>query len=121
MAKILIIDDDPDIAERLEQTLSHFSHVCHVCTKGIDGMLRLKEEAFDLVILDWEMPAISGLEILRNYRRDGGSAMILMLTGRDKAIDKTVGLNSGADDYLTKPFDTDEFLARVKALLRRKQ
>lgn len=120
MAKILIIEDDLDVAGMIEDWLVHQEkHVVEKVTTGCDAMDRLKFYFYDLIILDWELPDLSGIEILKRYRGSEGMVPVLMLTGKSAIDEKEMGLDSGADDYLTKPFDGKELSARIRALLRR--
>lgn len=119
MATILNVDDDEDLADKVRRALHFDSHVVEHCASGRDGLLKLQAKHYDLVILDWQLPDLTGPEICRAYRQAGGSAPILMLTGKTSSQDKETGLDAGADDFLTKPFDVKELAARVRALLRR--
>ncbi|MGH9548172.1 MAG: response regulator transcription factor [Terriglobales bacterium] len=119
MAKILVIEDDNELAEVIEDWLTADHHVVERVNNGTDGNERLRFYQYDLVILDWNLPGMSGLEILRQYRKANGSTPILMLTGQREISHKEEGLDSGSDDYLTKPFDPRELSARIRALLRR--
>jgi DNA-binding response OmpR family regulator len=119
MAKILIVEDDLDVASMVEDWLTHEKHVVETVSNGDDADDRLRFYHYDLVILDWELPDLPGIEVLRKYRATGGSTPILMLTGKSEIDDKEKGLDTGADDYLTKPFDGKELSARIRALLRR--
>ncbi|MBZ0184944.1 MAG: response regulator transcription factor [Candidatus Obscuribacterales bacterium] len=119
MAKILIVEDDVDMVGMLEDWLLHEHHVVEAVTRGEDACDRLKFYFYDLIILDWQLPDLSGLEVLKTYRAAGGLSPILMLTGKNAISDKEAGLDSGADDYLTKPFNAKELSARIRALLRR--
>ena len=94
-------------------------HKVDVSLDGADAIEKLEHFKFDLVILDWQLPSKSGIEVLSQFRNGGGQTPILMLTGRNQSADKAEGLDTGADDYLTKPFDERELDARVRALLRR--
>lgn len=94
-------------------------HTGEMVHTGTDGRDRLKFYAYDLAILDWQLPGVTGIEICRQYRQEGGSIPILMLTGQNTMDDKETGFDAGADDYLTKPFDLRELRVRVRALLRR--
>jgi len=119
VAKILIVEDDTDLAAAVAQALKAENHTTETAEDGQDGLHRMLSYSYDLVICDWMLPSRSGVEICDEYRRSGGPALILMLTGKSKIDDVQTGLESGADDYLTKPFHTRELLARVRALLRR--
>ena len=119
MAKILVVEDDPDLLELVNMALSSRGHNLQLCSGGREALDMLNVYKFDLIILDWMMPEVTGLDVLRHYRGAGGRVPILMLTAKATADDKETGLDSGADDYLTKPFDVKELAARVRALLRR--
>lgn len=119
MAKILLVEDDESVAATVSDWLANDKHSVECVNDGKEGLNRLKFYEFELAILDWQLPGISGPEICRQYRSDGGKTPILMLTSRVDSDDKVAGLDSGADDYLTKPIDFKELSARVRALLRR--
>lgn len=119
MAKILIVEDDMDIAEMIEDCLEREHHQVEKVHTGSDGLDRLKCYVYDVVILDINLPNMTGLEVLKEFRGKGGSTPVLMLTGKNTVGDKELGLDTGADDYLTKPFDARELSARIRALLRR--
>ncbi|MBX9692741.1 MAG: response regulator transcription factor [Cyanobacteria bacterium] len=119
MAKILIAEDDIMTANMISDLVKSLGHTSEVVYTGDDGLDRLKFYEFDLAILDWQMPGMSGVDVCKQYRQGGGRAPILMLTGKGTIADKEHGFTSGADDYLTKPFDVRELSARIKALLRR--
>ena len=119
MAKVLIVEDDKQLSALLADWLTGEKYATEVVYKGTDGLERLKFYKYDVVILDWELPGMSGPEICKQYRNDGGTTPILMLTGNKEIEQKAEGLDSGADDYLTKPFDMKELSARLRALLRR--
>ena len=119
MAKILLVEDDPSILDSVESLLSFERHIVDVATNGADAMHLLNCRIYDAVILDWQLPEMSGLEVCQRFRQRGGTAPILMLTAKDSVNDKELGLDSGTDDYLTKPFHAKELMARVRALLRR--
>lgn len=121
MAKLLIIEDDESLLASVKQWLQSERHTVDAVSSVRDGVDRVTHYQFDMLILDWELPDGSGLEILTEYRQNGGQAPILMLTGKSSVNDKRMGLDAGADDYLTKPFDLIELGARVRALLRRGQ
>ncbi|MBX9691425.1 MAG: response regulator transcription factor, partial [Cyanobacteria bacterium] len=119
MAKILIIEDDPMVALALSDFLKSEGHTPEIVYNGADGLEALRHLGFDLAIVDWHLPELEGTEVCSNYRARGGRIPILMLTQKSNVIDKSTGLECGADDYLTKPFDIRELRARVRALLRR--
>ena len=119
MAKILLVEDDHDLAFTIADFLTRENHTVEAVHDGLEGREMLKFGAFDLLVLDWDLPHLTGVEIMKEYRREGGSAPIIMLTGRDKIEEKEAGFETGADDYLTKPFQLRELAARIKSLLRR--
>ncbi len=119
MAKILVVDDDRDFADLISQLLKTESHTVDLCFDGRDALEMLQSYTFDAIVLDWQLPGMSGVEVLNSYRATGGKAPVLMLTGMTKVTDKATGLDCGADDYLTKPPHPVELSARVRALLRR--
>lgn len=119
MAKILIVEDDTTLAENLKQWLSNENHAVDVVNDGRDAMEHLRAYTCDAIVLDWALPTMSGLEILHAYRSTGGTSRVIMLTGKSKLQEKEPGLDSGADDYLTKSFHPEELSARLRALLRR--
>lgn len=119
MAKILLVEDDETLAASIQRSLSSEKHSTDVVHDGLAALEYLEAFVYDLVILDWQLPQIEGVEVCQRYRRKGGQASVLMLTGKQSLDSKEEGFDAGADDYLTKPFETREFLARVRALLRR--
>lgn len=119
MAKLLVVEDDPKLSEQLHQLLVELKHEVETVDNGSEAADRLKFYQYDLVILDWNLPGKNGVDVCREYRDSGGSTPIIMLTGMDHIKNKEAGLDSGADDYLTKPFEPLELGARVRALLRR--
>ena len=118
--RILIIEDDPAILKVLQRGLAYDGYVVDIATEGRMGLNLARDHHPDLVILDWMLPGMDGLEVCRRLRT-GGSLPILMLTAKDTIQDRVQGLDAGADDYLVKPFNLDELLARIRALLRRTQ
>jgi two-component system response regulator MprA len=120
MTTILVVDDDPTIRSVLGRGLRFEGYDVQIAASGQEALQLARDTPFDLVVLDLTMPRMDGLEVCRRLRR-GVSIPILMLTARDAVADRIIGLDSGADDYLTKPFDFEELLARVRALLRRTQ
>lgn len=121
MAKILLVDDDEDLLFLLSGFLVHDKHIVDEVNNGTEAWEKLQAENYDLAIFDWDLPGYTGLELLSKFREMGGTAPVLMLTGRMEADDKESGLDAGADDYLTKPFEYKELAARIRALLRRSQ
>jgi len=119
--QILLIEDDVKLARFIELELMSEGYAVQVAYDGISGLIVLRESQPALVILDWGLPDISGLDICRRLRNTGNFIPIILLTGRDQVQDRVVGLDAGADDYLTKPFSIDELLARVRARLRNTQ
>lgn len=119
MAKILVVEDDKDLAGTVRDCLTEDHHHVEMVHSGGDAVSLIEGFDCDLLILDWELPEFSGVEICKRYRRKRGQAPVLILTGRSQISDKEVGFDAGADDYMTKPFDYRELKMRVKALLRR--
>ncbi len=121
MKKILIIEDDENIVELLEIHLKSIHCETTKAYTGKNGLMHAMKHLFDLIILDVMLPDIDGIEICKKLRAENNSSPILMLTARSEEIDKVIGLETGADDYLTKPFSIRELIARVKAILRREE
>lgn len=121
MAKILVIEDEEAIFKSIEDWLSAQQHVLEWADRGDHGLDLLKTYTYDVVILDGNLPGLQGNEVCREFRNLGGQTPVLMLTARSEEKDKEMGLDSGADDYLTKPFSGRELCARIRALLRRPQ
>jgi DNA-binding response OmpR family regulator len=119
MPKLLLVEDDLDLCSRMVEWLSFEQHTVEVVHDGQEASDRLKLYQYELVILDWQLPKLSGVELCKRFRSSGGKTPILMLTGRTTVDDKEEGLDSGADDYLTKPFHMKELSARIRALMRR--
>ena len=119
MKRILIIEDDPATVAGLSDTLTEEHFEVSTVMSGQMGYERAKEGGFDLIILDIMLPDKSGIDVCKDLRKDGMNTPILMLTGKKEEIDKVLGLEMGADDYVTKPFSLRELVARVKAILRR--
>ena len=119
MRKILIIEDDPAILTGLEASLEEEHYEVSSSSDGEEGYEKARIEYFDLIILDLMLPGKNGMDICKDLRKEGVSTPILMLTSKIEEMDKVLGLELGADDYVTKPFSVRELLARIKALLRR--
>ena len=118
-ARILFIEDEPGLVETVTDLLAAEGHQVEAVCDGDSGVARGSAERFDLIVLDVMLPGKTGFDVCRELRQRGVDAAILMLTARARVTDRVVGLKLGADDYLTKPFDPAELLARVEALLRR--
>jgi two-component system copper resistance phosphate regulon response regulator CusR len=120
MSRILVVEDEENIADYLVTGLREEGYAVERAADGIAGWDRLRSGTWDLVLLDWWLPGIDGLELLRRLRARDRGTPVLLLTARDRVPYRVLGLDSGADDYLCKPFDFDELLARVRALIRRR-
>jgi two-component system phosphate regulon response regulator PhoB len=121
--RILLIEDEPDIAEVLQYNLEKEGFVVETARRGDSGLEAIRREPPDLVLLDLMLPGVDGLELTRMLKRDSGTSRlpIVMLTARGEEVDRIVGLELGADDYISKPFSPREVVLRVKAVLRRLQ
>jgi two-component system OmpR family response regulator len=119
MARILVVDDDKNQLENVEDWLLHEHHTVETAESAEQAEELLKAYQYDLLIFDWSMPQMSGVELLKRFRAAGGVTPVMMLTGKEGLDDKEQGLDAGADDYLTKPFHLKELSARIRALLRR--
>jgi two-component system response regulator MprA len=119
MATILVADDDQKLLKMVQRTLMYEGFEVITAANGREALAKLEIEPPDLLVLDWMMPELDGLEMLQQLRAAGDEIPILMLTARDAVEDRVKGLNRGADDYLVKPFAPAELLARLRALLRR--
>lgn len=117
--RVLVVEDDRAMAGLLEKGLAEENHVVSMAADGRAGLELAEAYKFDVIVLDWMLPKIDGLEVARRLRKDRNGTPILMLTARDAVPDIVKGLDVGADDYLTKPFSFSEFLARLRALGRR--
>ena len=118
MKRILLIEDEPQIARFVQLELTHEGYDVTVAHDGRDGLDIFKAHPFDLVLLDIMLPSLNGIEVLRRIRQQS-SIPVIMLTARDSVMDKVSGLDSGADDYITKPFAIEELLARIRSMLRK--
>jgi DNA-binding response OmpR family regulator len=117
--KLLLVEDDAKIAAALRRGLTAEGFTVEVAPDGIEGLWRAREGAYDLILLDIMLPGLNGYRVCADLRRDGSTTPILMLTAKDGDLDEAEGLDTGADDYLRKPFSFPVLVARVHALLRR--
>ena len=117
--RILIVEDEPTLGQQLKSTLEQNGYAVDLSVDGEDGHFLGSTEDYDAVILDLGLPEIDGLSVLGMWRKEGRGFPVLVLTARDSWSDKVAGLDAGADDYLAKPFQTEELIARLRALIRR--
>lgn len=118
--RILVVEDDPSILKGLKENLELENYIVANESDGLKGLNASKSGKFDLILLDVMLPSMNGFDICRNLRQENNNTPIIMLTGKAEEADKVLGLELGADDYVTKPFSVRELLARIKAILRRK-
>lgn len=121
MHKILIVEDDEKIARVIQLELEFESYEVSNAYTGKEALDKYEEESFDLILLDVMIPELNGLEVLRRIRQKDETVRIIMLTARDAVMDKVSGLDSGANDYMTKPFEIEELLARIRAQLKQNE
>lgn len=119
MPKVLLVEDDKDLTQVIYEWLTSQNYGLEIAHDGLSGYEYLRQGYFDIIILDWDLPGMTGMEILKKYRANKGTCPVLMLTGKTNIEEKEEGLDSGADDYLTKPFSMRELSARLRALSRR--
>lgn len=119
MAKILLVEDDEELAAQLQRSFRDEGYLVEWASNGEDAIQLVQHFLFEIILLDWDLPGMPGLDVCRFYRRRGGKANIILLTGHNTVFDKETALDSGADDYLTKPFSLQELFARVRSTLRR--
>lgn len=119
MAKVLLVEDDVELQDTIREWLQHEYHMVDAVQSGQDALALLESYKYDLLLLDWEIPDIKGPELCRRYRANGGTAPVLFVTARKELIDKEIGFDVGADDYIVKPFHLKELSMRIRALLRR--
>lgn len=118
--KILVVEDEPELAEALVEALETECYAVDHAADGATADELFSVNTYDLVVLDWRLPGVTGLDLLKGWRRQGADTPVLMLTGKAEVRDRIDGLDTGADDYLTKPFSFEELFARVRSLLRRR-
>jgi DNA-binding response OmpR family regulator len=119
MAKILLVEDEPAAATFVNAWLTAERYVVELATDGSEAIDLMMTYDFDLILLDWDLPLVSGIDVLTQFRKSGKNTPVIMLTAKSHIIEKEIGLDGGADDYLTKPFELAELSARIRALLRR--
>ena len=119
MKRLLLVEDEPGLVLTLTDRLSREGYAVDTSADGESGLERAASSAFDLILLDVMLPRLNGLDVLRELRRRGNETPVIVLTARGQVVDKVVGLKLGADDYVTKPFEMMELLARIEAKLRR--
>ena len=119
--KILVVEDEKKVANFIKRGLEEEQHEVRIASDGDEGFKLALEKTFDLIVLDWMLPKMNGLDMLKDLRGEKIMTPVLMLTAKDSVEDIVVGLDSGSDDYLTKPFAFSELLARVRALVRRSE
>ncbi|MFM8500372.1 MAG: DNA-binding response regulator [Sphingomonadaceae bacterium] len=117
--RILIVEDEPNLGRQLKSTLEQTGYAVDLAADGEEGHFLGATENYDAVILDLGLPEVDGLTVLDRWRKEGRTTPVLVLTARDSWSDKVAGLDAGADDYLAKPFQTQELIARLRALIRR--
>lgn len=117
--RVLVVEDDPDLNRQLNRALTDAGYAVDVATDGEEGHFLGDTEPYDAVVLDLGLPQIDGVTVLERWRQEGRVFPVLILTARDRWSEKVAGFDAGADDYLTKPFHTEELLARLRALTRR--
>ncbi len=118
---ILVVEDEGKLAQFIKLELEYEGYEVTVAKDGLEGLATAREITPDLILLDWMLPGISGLEICRRLRQTGDKVPIILLTAKDEVSDRVAGLDAGADDYIIKPFSIEELLARIRANLRRNQ
>lgn len=119
MARVLIVEDDPSLSKMIADYLRVEQHEVLVASDGFEGLQLMRTSEMDVVVLDWNLPSMSGIDVAAKYRQQGGECKILMLTAKSNTADKVFGLDSGVDDYVVKPIDLEELGARLRALIRR--
>jgi two-component system OmpR family response regulator len=117
--RVLVVEDDPDLGRQLSEALSQAGYAVDLAPDGEEGHFLGETEPYDAAVLDLGLPKMDGVRVLEKWRTSGKDMPVLILTARDRWSEKVAGFDAGADDYLTKPFVTEELLARLRALMRR--
>ena len=117
--RVLIVEDEPNLRQQLQSTLEGAGYAVDTAGDGEEGLFLGETESYDAIVLDLGLPEIDGLTVLDRWRKQGKTTPVLVLTARDSWSDKVAGLDAGADDYVAKPFQTEELIARLRALIRR--
>ncbi len=117
--KVLLVEDDAKLARFIGRVLLDEGFVVDTCGNGKEALTQARTGIYDVIVLDWMLPELDGISVCRSLRQNGLSTPILMLTARAELAERILGLDTGADDYLVKPFEVEEFVARVRALIRR--
>jgi DNA-binding response OmpR family regulator len=118
-SQILLVEDDQKLAQFIQLELTQEGYSVNIAYDGIEGLTTARESKPDLILLDWMLPGLTGLEVCRRLRATGDKVPVVLLTAKDEVSDRVAGLDAGADDYVVKPFSIEELLARVRAHLRR--
>ena len=119
MSRILLVEDDVDLSETLKDWLECNGHSVDTAYSGPDALAKMLAEAYDVIVLDWQLPDMLGVEVCRQYRAGGGKDRLLMLTGNRDAGAKALGLEAGADDFMSKPFNLNQLTSRLSDILGR--
>lgn len=119
--RILMVEDEEKLAQFVQMELTYEGYEVSVAHDGLSGLMAARDQAPDLIILDWMMPGLTGVEVCRRLRQTGSQVPVILLTAKDEISDRVAGLDAGADDYVVKPFSLEELLARVRAHLRRNE
>ena len=120
-ARILLVEDEENLAKFIQMELSYEGYEVQVASDGLSGLMAARDQEPDLILLDWMLPGLTGVEVCRRLRATGSFVPVVLLTAKDEVGDRVTGLDAGADDYVVKPFSIEELLARVRAHLRRNQ
>ena len=117
--RLLLVEDERKLAQSIQRKLEHHGYRVKICLDGVSAEKQMKGSSYDLIILDLTLPLKSGLDVLKDFRNSGKTTPVLILSARDTTKDRILGLDLGADDYMVKPFDSGELVARIESLLRR--